>query len=786
MEVAKRDIKLLKGIVSDTTPELETYRRQVQALGDMWERGTITAAEYGRVIKELEGNLSHNVKAREDAAAAEEHAAQAAAKQIAEMQRAESAREKYLADLEREANAATKTAEELRQLQYAELGLSDAQKQAAEAAHARINNAQQQKQVEKQQAEEEKKRQAEQADALKREQQRDEGKRRYLKTLQDELNQLTLTDEQLRKLKYDELGLSEAQRKEAETLHAATEARKKANKEAEESKKIINAELVAPINAELVMAGDASKNLLGNRLSNSLGVTQFVDAAKTAGPAGLAIAGGFAAAAGGAATFAMAARELSTITLDAIKRLDEMADSAQALGISASSFQTLQNAAILADAPAEQLLNALTKMEDILGNPPDEAVATFRAIGVDFAKLQAMSPDKAFAEVARAIDKLPNKSQQIAAMRDIFGKVDVTLLNLIDDFDTFTTDAERFALTDSQFAAIGDADSALKQLDLSWMSVKNTIGSELAPVVVEVAGLMSDFLAEDATQQALLTSLIVVRDTVLSIDDAVAGVSASLDGLDSSGGLNAVLAGIMGSNAQINAAAAEAERLKKERDLQRKQDKEASEEKATQDAIDRAQQKAVAATIKDLDDQIKKADEFDAKLKQIRADVEAFGNDEAKMRQDAIKAGAQDEDQIAAYIALQDELKRLKQAEDDLKAAQQDRAQQAAKDAADYEKMLDKLKTPQEKAADELKRFFELGATPKQLDAMAADMAKQLVKPVSQGPITGVQKGSKEDVALQSQRGREERSLKALEEIRDLTKKSLLKDAVEVVEVVIQ
>lgn len=297
---------------------------------------------------------------------------------------------------------------------------------------------------------------------------------------------------------------------------------------------------------------------------------------------------------------------------------------------------------------------------------------------------------------------------------------------------------------------------------------------------------MSDFLAEDATQQALLTSLIVVRDTVLSIDDAVAGVSASLDGLDSSGGLNAVLAGIMGSNAQINAAAAEAERLKKERDLQRKQDKEASEEKATQDAIDRAQQKAVAATIKDLDDQIKKADEFDAKLKQIRADVEAFGNDEAKMRQDAIKAGAQDEDQIAAYIALQDELKRLKQAEDDLKAAQQDRAQQAAKDAADYEKMLDKLKTPQEKAADELKRFFELGATPKQLDAMAADMAKQLVKPVSQGPITGVQKGSKEDVALQSQRGREERSLKALEEIRDLTKKSLLKDAVEVVEVVIQ
>jgi hypothetical protein len=65
-------------------------------------------------------------------------------------------------------------------------------------------------------------------------------------------------------------------------------------------------------------------------------------------------------------------------------------------------------------------------------------------------------------------------------------------------------------------------------------------------------------------------------------------------------------------------------------------------------------------------------------------------------------------------------------------------------------------------------------------------MARQLVKPVSQGPITGIEKGSKEDIALQAQRGREDRQLKALEDIRIATQKALLKDAVEVVEVQIQ
>jgi hypothetical protein len=151
-----------------------------------------------------------------------------------------------------------------------------------------------------------------------------------------------------------------------------------------------------------------------------------------------------------------------------------------------------------------------------------------------------------------------------------------------------------------------------------------------------------------------------------------------------------------------------------------------------------------------------------------------------------MRAGAQDEEQIAAYIALQKELKRLKDAEDDLKKSQQDRAQRAAKDAAEYQKMLDKLQTPEDKAADELRRFRDLGATPTQLAALADDMARQLVKPVSQGPITGIEKGSKEDIALQAQRGREDRMLKATEEMRELMKKSLLKDAVEVVEVVIQ
>ncbi len=531
----------------------------------------------------------------------------------------------------------------------------------------------------------------------------------------------------------------------------------------------------------------------GQKITDALGLSEFVSAGQAVGPAGVAIAAGFAAAAAGATAFVAAGKQLADITLQSIARLDDLADSAAALGVSASGLQTLKNAAMLADAPAEQLVQALYKMEDILGNPPPETVAMLDKLGLSFDALQGMEPDKAFVKVAQAIDKLPNKSQQIAAMRDIFGKVDVTLLNLINDVDQFTAAAERISLTDSQFAAIGDADNAIKALNGSFTHLKDIVGVELAPVVVEVADSITAMLSEDSTVMALHTSLIATRDVLLSIDDAAQGVSKSLDGIVPDGGNFGALSGTLGPfMAAYNNAKDEASAAKQARDEERAAAR-AKREQDVSGVVDGVRgmtkseiENANKDVAKQQEEESKRLDKLAQSMRDMRAAIEATADPMAKLVNDAIKAGAEAQSEIDAYIELNSELERLKKSQEDLKQAEQERSKLAQKDAEDYAKMVDSLVTKEQKAADQLKRFAELGANQEQIDAMATKLAGELVpKSVNQAALTGIQKGSKEDVATIAARGREDRQLAALKQIHDRLRDLLLKDVVQVEEVAI-
>lgn len=531
----------------------------------------------------------------------------------------------------------------------------------------------------------------------------------------------------------------------------------------------------------------------GQKITDALGLGEFVSAGQTAGPAGIAIAAGFAAAAAGATAFVAAGKQLADITLQSIARLDDLADSAAALGVSASGLQTLQNAAMLADAPAEQLVQALYKMEDILGNPPPETVAMLAKLGIQAEALQKLTPDMAFIRIAQAIDKLPSKAQQISAMRDIFGKVDVTLLNLIDDVDLFVGRAEKISLVDSQFDAIGNADNALKSLNGSFTHLKDVIGVELAPVVVEVADSITAMLSEDGNVMALHTSLIATRDVLLSIDDAAKGVSASLDGLVPDGGGGGVFQSALGPfTMAYNNAKEEAAAAKQARDEERAAANAKREQDATGvvDGVRGMSIKEINDANKDVarqqEEEQKRLDKLAKAMRDKEAELAAASDPMAGIVNAAINAGAETQAEIDAYVALHKELERLKKSQDDLKQAEQERSRLAMKDAEDYARMVDSLATKEQKAADQLKRFAELGASQEQIDAMASKLAADLVpKSVNQAALTGIQKGSKEDVATIAARQREDRQLDALKQIRDGIRDLLKKDVVQVEEVAI-
>lgn len=201
------------------------------------------------------------------------------------------------------------------------------------------------------------------------------------------------------------------------------------------------------------------------------------------------------------------------------------------------------------------------------------------------------------------------------------------------------------------------------------------------------------------------------------------------------------------------------------------------EEKAK--SIEAIAQAAVAAT-----KEIERAKAFADKLAGMTSDAIESATEQGKARLEAKKFGASTESEIQAYMEVAAELDRVKKAEQDLAEVQRDRQQRAINDAQEYQRMVSKLETPEDRAKRELQRFAELGATQLEIDAMAEQMASGLMKKQgSTAALSGIVKGSKEDIATQFARQREDRQQKTLTEIRDALRAQLKKDVVLVEEV---
>lgn len=576
------------------------------------------------------------------------------------------------------------------------------------------------------------------------------GKRkRYLSDLESEVRLLKMSTAEKRQAQYAQAGLNKEQVKAAEALHAEKEA----------------LQSLGQVGSQGMGAGGFAKG----KAVDSLGLGEFVAAGEAAGPAGIAIAGGLAVATTAAVAFGVAAKTAFDVTMDGIERLNKLNDEAKALDLPVTQLQQLQNQAKLAGAPVESVTQALMKMESVLGDPTDATLNRFDKMGLSVDKLR-QDGLAAFGAIATEIDKLPTRAEQLAAIEDIFGRGNRELINLIDNWQGFSDKAASFTLTESQFAAIGSADDALDELELSFEGVKNVIAAELAPIVTDVASSISEFLQQDGTQEALLASLYLVRDTLQSIDDTATGAAASLDAMNQGGVLSGLFSGLTGNITQPfqDLAAAEMEAARLDRELKKKQAKDMS---------------ADGSEFTDVkSDEFKKTQDFQKKLLELREEARNFGNEEAKMRADAVKAGAVNDDQIAAYVALQKQLKDLKQAQDDLRDAEKKRADQAKKDADDLAKLQDKVMSPLDKARSEYKRAAELGLAGLQLDAFAGTLIKDLVPNGNMGPVTGFQKGSKEALAFDQATERARRQEDLLKQIRDALKQQLREPPIEVVE----
>lgn len=173
---------------------------------------------------------------------------------------------------------------------------------------------------------------------------------------------------------------------------------------------------------------------------------------------------------------------------------DALNDLADRTGMAVTSLQALQMAAKLSGV--EDASAAIQKLGVAIGQAAESGkTEAFAKLGLDFEKLEAMSPDEQFEAVQHAISALPTAAQRAAAAVSIFGKAGVELLPLMNE--NLRQVQERMqalgaTLSDDQVNAIDRMNDSLTMVQGTFDGIIGQVTANLAPVVESLA---EDFLA---------------------------------------------------------------------------------------------------------------------------------------------------------------------------------------------------------------------------------------------------------------------------------------------------
>lgn len=229
-----------------------------------------------------------------------------------------------------------------------------------------------------------------------------------------------------------------------------------------------------------------------------------------AGSALSSLAGGpvaiVAAAIIGAATAAIGlTAALLEITKHTAEQADEAGKTAQKIGMTVTSFTELSYAAKLADVDAGQLtigLGQLAKnMQDSLWSASSNSARTFDQLGISATDLHGnLRPvEDVLDDVAEKFHNMPDGPEKTAAAMNLFGRSGKDLIPLLNEGKTsiaaMKLEADQLGVTFSKADAEGaeSFNDNSKRLDLVLQGLKNTIGKDLLPTLVDMAQGAIDF-----------------------------------------------------------------------------------------------------------------------------------------------------------------------------------------------------------------------------------------------------------------------------------------------------
>lgn len=234
--------------------------------------------------------------------------------------------------------------------------------------------------------------------------------------------------------------------------------------------------------------------------------------------------------------FIQAGRAAFDYAAGVARSVDATNDLAQRLGMGVESLQALQMAARLSGI--DDVTVALQKLTVAVGQAAESGkTEAFAKLGLDFAALQAMSPEEQFRAVQAAIAALPTPAERAAAAVALFGKSGVELLPLMSQ--NLAEIEERMkrlgaVVGSDQVEAIGSMNDALDMVKATFDGIIGNVVGNLAPVVESLANDLLAFVEEFNGMGGNTGIADAISEGLLDIAEYFAGVfdnaMASFDG----------------------------------------------------------------------------------------------------------------------------------------------------------------------------------------------------------------------------------------------------------------
>ncbi|MCG2585516.1 hypothetical protein [Massilia sp. TS11] len=191
-------------------------------------------------------------------------------------------------------------------------------------------------------------------------------------------------------------------------------------------------------------------------------------------------------------------------------------------GASVAALQALKSVAATSDTTIEGIAEAMGKLAKGMAGADEESKgvgAAIKALGLDFNRLQALSPDQQMLSIAKAMDEFADGAGKSAAAMTLFGKSGAQMLPFLKDLADESENVTA-KLTDQQVAA---------------KAAQAAMADDFTDNLTKIKKAGEKWKGDIAT--GMLPALFELSQAFLDVNNSAGGIKAQISGLSKDGSI---------------------------------------------------------------------------------------------------------------------------------------------------------------------------------------------------------------------------------------------------------